>query len=134
MKFLNLIQITQIISFQIAETFLVKPNDPKYTDINHKDGIKYHNEVENLEYCTRSQNIQHAYDHKLEAPKNGVNNGRSTMTEEDATRICEKLEKGKTYRQIAEEMGWEYNAQSKHRISNIKTKNAWTYLSKNYNF
>ena len=118
----------------VAETFLVKPNDPKYTDINHKDGIKYHNEVENLEYCTRSQNIQHAYDHKLEAPKNGVNNGRSTMAEEDATRICEKLEKGKTYRQIAEEMGWEYNAQSKHRISNIKTKNAWTYLSKNYNF
>ncbi len=34
-------------------------------DINHKDGNKKNNELSNLELCTRSENMYHAYRHSL---------------------------------------------------------------------
>lgn len=45
----------------IAEAFLDTPRVDE-TIVNHKDGIKTNNCLENLEYVTPSENIQHAYD------------------------------------------------------------------------
>lgn len=44
----------------VAEAFI--PNNNHYPQINHINGNKHDNRVENLEWCSASQNVQHAYD------------------------------------------------------------------------
>lgn len=46
----------------LALTFLEEPDCPVETlDVNHIDGIKANNAIENLEWATRSKNCFHAY-------------------------------------------------------------------------
>ncbi len=44
----------------VAETFLTKPDTEDKLVINHKDLDKTNNAVDNLEWCTQTENIKHA--------------------------------------------------------------------------
>jgi hypothetical protein len=56
----------------IAENFISNPND--LPCVNHIDGDKENNSIENLEWCTYSHNIQHAYDSKIRPKLYGKDN------------------------------------------------------------
>lgn len=90
----------------IAFTFL-GPR-PKGLQINHKNGIKTDNSVKNLEYCSRSENIKHAFDNGLIKPKRGELNGMSKLTKEDVIQIRKTAKNGGRYygrKKLAEQYG-----------------------------
>ena len=69
---------TYYIARLVAEYFLENPDN--LPEVNHKDGDKSNNHVDNLEFCTRNQNMQHAHDLGL-YDKKGEKNGNSRLSE-----------------------------------------------------
>lgn len=64
----------------VADTFIPNPNPGLMTDVNHKDGDKSNNTISNLEQCTRSQNIKHAYDTGLRKQPSGEDSLNAKIT------------------------------------------------------
>lgn len=63
----------------VADAFL--PKDPDKPQVNHINGIKTDNRIENLERCTRSENLRHAYELGLEIAKSGENHPKHKLTQ-----------------------------------------------------
>lgn len=42
----------------VAQAFISNPNN--YNEINHIDGNKENNKIDNLQWCNRTQNVRHA--------------------------------------------------------------------------
>ena len=69
----------------VAEAFLDNP-DKKET-VNHIDGNKENNCVENLEWADRREQMEHAYEHKLKKPMRGAHNPWAKLTNEQVAAI-----------------------------------------------
>ena len=68
--------------------------------VNHKDGIKDNNHIDNLEYCTQSENAKHAV--FMNGPKN---EGSGKITFEIAEQIREMVNSGEKQKDVAAHFG-----------------------------
>ncbi len=68
---------TKTIHRVMVKSFLNNYSDN--LEVNHKNGIKTDNRIENLEMVTRSENQRHAYKNNLQTSKKGDANGRATL-------------------------------------------------------
>ena len=78
----------------VAEAFIDNPeNKPQ---INHINGIKSDNRLENLEWCTLSENRRHAYKTGLQngLSRRGCKNNFAKLEDRDIIEIRKRLNKG----------------------------------------
>lgn len=69
----------------VAERFIPNPNN--YPQVNHIDGNKMNNSVNNLEWCSNSYNTQHAYDKGLKRAISGADNPQAKLRQKDVDYI-----------------------------------------------
>lgn len=69
----------------VADAFIPSVSGKDY--INHKDGNKINNHIDNLERCTSSENQQHAYDTGLKKPHTGSAHQNSKIVLNTSTGI-----------------------------------------------
>lgn len=99
-------------------------------EVNHIDGDKSNNKLENLEWCSGSFNIRHSIENNLKIPARGSQIGSSKLNESQVLEICELLQNSDlSLRQIGQKYGV-----SKHCIFDIKRKKSWSWITQNYTF
>lgn len=87
----------------VAITFL--PNPACLPQVNHKDGNKQNNSVTNLEWCTASENSQHAYATGLSSSRQGEDASQAKLTNEQTITLIQMTLDGKSNEEIAEIFG-----------------------------
>lgn len=100
---------------------------PEGCEVNHKNGNKTDNTVENLEWVTHSKNLKHAYATGLRKPTLPHHMGseiRSAKLTETDVRLIRKLTKqGQSQRQIAKQFGV-----NKSAIADINNGITWMHV------
>lgn len=92
--------------------------------IDHKDGNRWNNDINNLDGVTVDENNNRAKENGLLNPRIGIDNGMSKLSEEDVLKIKEIYSNGK---HTQKDIGEMYNV-SQTAISDIINKKRWKHL------
>lgn len=107
----------------VAEIFIPNPENKPF--VNHKNGLKYDNRVENLEWVTNAENLKHAKENDLMC----ACEDRGIYTNDQIHEVCRLLEQGLRLIDIADKTNVNHKT-----ISMIKSGKQWTRIAKDYKF
>lgn len=100
------------------------PNHENKPQVNHIDGVKSNNNVENLEWATSQENCVHAHETGLRVGRKGIENSQAKLTPELVGKARELRKLGHSYAKIGKSIG--ICAMHAHRIVNGKQ---WGHLN-----
>ena len=112
---------TKLIHQVVCDAFLGPC--PDGLEINHKDGNKRNNHLDNLEYVTPSQNIRHALDTGLMVPARGTQISTSVLSNRQVRRIRERFKKGASMSDISRRLKIGLTT-----VSDIVNRRTWTHI------
>lgn len=104
----------------VAYAFIGKPEEGQ--EVNHIDGVKANNCVENLEWCTKTENGQH--EARVLQQRNGEKCNLHKLKDNEVLEIYERCKEGKLkYKDIAK-----FYDVSATEISRIALGTRWKHL------
>lgn len=112
---------TKTVHRLVAETFV--PNPDNKETVNHIDGVKTNNNVENLEWCTNQENIIHAHKNNLTNPCKGESNSSAKLKEQDVHLIRKVHKDGESIRKISKRY-----EMCESTISQIVNRKSWKHI------
>jgi len=108
----------------VAEHYISNPH--KYPIVNHRDGDKRNNSIENLEWVSCQQNTIHAFDLGLRA--SGEKHYGAKLSKEDVKDACCLIELGLTRGRVLKKIP----TMTKTQFDDIRGRRSWKRVSMAY--
>ena len=102
------------------------------TEIDHIDGVKYHNWIWNLEYVDHTENLKRAVDSGLYPV--GEKHQNAIFTNDEIRQVCKLIQDGLSPAQIYNTLKDKIPNLSTHLIHDIKDNNHCSSISKEFDF
>lgn len=115
--------ITKLVHRLVAEAFI--ENHENKEIINHKDCNKTNNVLENLEWVTHEENMQHAVSNNRQRNQKGESNSMSKLLEQDVLFIRELLNNGLSAYEIHKN---HFPTLHQQTIYSIKQRRIWNHI------
>lgn len=119
----NKIKHSILIHRLVAIAFI--PNPENKPEVNHINGKKWDNRVENLEWCTRRENVQHAFNTNLRTGYLGEKHPTTKLKDDDVINIRKRKQNGEYSKQVHKDYKNKIQFRS---FNNIWYNQCWKHL------